>query len=221
MKKKLFTLLLSGTALAAFADDDPFLTFNNNAGLVYQNTNVGDITTINQYGVAATIQTKTDFWFDAQALSGLNANSGTNLTTTGLKFGYVFPFAKNQSTAYQLIPYINLGYAQSGSTGMSGTSYIYGIGFKPEYRFGKMFMVAVDLGIQGASSSFNGGNSYLYNNNNNSFNYVIAPEIDYNLSDNVLFGVSYSYANNFAGNNSMPYGSSTNTVSGKVAWLFN
>ena len=60
MNKKLLTLLACSVPLMAFAEDDPFLLFNNNVGVVYQNNNMGSIATFNQYGISANVQTKND-----------------------------------------------------------------------------------------------------------------------------------------------------------------
>ncbi len=220
MNKKLLTLLACSVPLMAFAEDDPFLLFNNNVGVVYQNNNMGSIATFNQYGISANVQTKNDFWLDAQVVSGLNTNTANNLTTGEVKFGYVFPFAKNQSMAYQLIPYVNFGYSQLGSPGMSGTGYVYGVGFRPEYRFEDQVKLSLDMGIQGTGNSFTGGNSYQYNTNKYLINYVITPEIDYYINRQVMLGVNYTFANNFENQTSMPYGSSANIVGAKIAWLF-
>lgn len=219
MKKQLLGLVLGTTLTGAFADS--FQDFNNNAYISYQNNAIGNALTVNQWGVGGTLQANNNFWAQAQTVSGLNLDSSTSLSSTDLKAGYAFQFFNEQSNGFQLIPYASFSYLQSGGPGVNGTSYLYGIGVRPEYRLLDALKLSLDLGIGGVQNQL-GSTVSAYNNNGSAFSYTVSPEIQYNISKTVFLGAAYSYTNSFnsqglAGSNS---GQGTNVVTGKFGYLF-
>lgn len=237
--KKILAVLLATSSVAVFADT--FQDFNNNvyatynytnASTQYQVNNLGtgnvsktkDISTYyNGWGIGGTFQSKNDIWVNANATSGSigGDNTSTNAGQMDIRAGYAFQFFGNEDSGFQIIPYASFGVynvpsvdvSQFGSfqnvkTGYS-PAYSYGLGVQPEYRLLNSLKVSLALGMSGTQAY-----------GQQSFNYAVTPEVQYDIAKTVMVSVGYTYSNAFNAQDNVYGANGANTVTAKVGYLF-
>lgn len=248
--KKLLVVLLSSISVVAFADS--FQEFNNNVYAGYNNTSIneGQFGTANSWTIGANLQTKNNIWINLEANDSVyqsqlqvspNASVpiGSNYAqalVTG-KVGYAFQFFGNDSSGFQVIPYVTYTYG----TTMTNLNQYYGLGVKPEYRLLDSLKVSLDITAYDATQDGNTVAGYIYNsglpainagfNGTNplfagqmvygyvqDFRYTLNPEVQYDIAKTILVGVGYRYDQSF--NKATPNSDGNSTVYAKVGYLF-
>ena len=239
--KKILAIILVSTSVAAMADS--FQDFNNNAYLQAGETymNQGAAGNSNGYTLGATFQSKYNVWVNAEAYGSPYSQNTLNSATSPVlggstygqflataKAGYAFQFFKNDSSGFQVIPYATFTYG----TSLGALDNYYGVGAKPEYRFGEALKVSFDTTAYIANQS--GGNSVpaTYNpifagqmtaGSISDFRYTLNPEVQYDIAKTILIGVGYKYDQSF---NDQPntynggLSSGNSTVYARVGYLF-
>lgn len=237
--KKILAVLLATSSVAVFADT--FQDFNNNVYATYNYTNASSqyqvknpltgatvktdnlSTYYNGWGIGGTFQTKNDIWVNANATSGsMGANNvSTNAGQMDIRAGYAFQFFGNEDSGFQIIPYASFGVYnvpsvdaqavgsfQNVQTGYT-PAYSYGLGVQPEYRLLNSLKVSLALGLAGTQAY-----------GQQSFNYAVTPEVQYDIAKTVMVSVGYTYSNAFNAEDNVYGANGANTVTAKVGYLF-
>ncbi len=222
--KKILLGLMATAAFSAFAES--FQDFNNNlyAEYDYLSLNQGTIGSFNDWGIGGTFQAKNNIWATASAVAGngtySNANSVYNNqaisnSNLGIKGGYAFQFFGGDNSGFQVIPYVGFGTNSMTGAGTSQTSYLYGAGLKPEYRFLTSLKVSLDASIYGVQQ----GQS-TFTTSGQRFDYALNPEVQYDINKTVMLAVGYTYNNSFNSQGTLAGDGGNSTVTAKVGYLF-
>ncbi len=242
MKKTLLAILSCGAFGMIYADS--FQDFNNNAFLQYGNVyvNQNQAGQAQEWSVGANVQTKNNIWINAIATGMPNNDSlavslpGYNTTLGGstygqflatAKAGYAFQFGNGSSNGFQVIPYATYTYG----TSLGAINQYYGLGVKPEYRFGSSLKISLDMTAYDATQAGGGAglqpatvNPTFWGQTNNGyiqdFRYTINPEVQYDIAKTILLGVGYSYDNSFNQQQTTMNGAGNSTLYAKLGYLF-
>ena len=247
MKKLLVAILVAGSTTVAFADS--FQEFNNNVYAGYNNMSIneGQGGTSNSWTLGSTIQTKNNIWINVEANDSVYMSGGpltaqfpgsnyAQALITG-KAGYAFQILNTENQGFQITPYVTYTYG----TTMTDLNQYYGLGVKPEYRFGpakfSIDMTAYDatqdgntpVTVTGDPSPAGSTGAAAYNGWNpmwsgqtvtgfvQDFRYTINPEVQYDIAKTILVAGGYKYDQSF--NNTMP-NDGNSTVYVRVGYLF-